>query len=522
MSPASAGRLAAIAGQTFDVAIIGGGIIGCGIARDAARRGLRVVLLERHDFGSGTTAASTRIIHGGLRYLETADFRLVRMDLRERETLLRVAPHLVKPLEFVIPFASVGAIDRLKLRAGLTLYDALAPANSLPRHRASRREAAYYDARIDSPERLAIENLLDAVAHGAHALNYVAVTGSVRDGARLTGVAVRDCWTETGASIRARTTVNATGAWLERVAATIGTGLPERIRTTKGVHLVCPPVTDRAVVLFSRLDRRLMFAIPRLGQTWIGTTDTDYSGDPADATATRDDVDYVLESVRGALPSLTDDDVLYATAGVRALVMQGGTASSVSRMHRVIDGELRGSPGLVSIMGGKLTGYRAIAEEATDIICRRLGVAERATTADEPLPGGQGSGVTSAGVPPHLYDLYGSRAGEVMRLAAEHPDFARALSPKYPDIGAQVAFAARHEYCATVADFLRRRSLLGSTGDQGWDAAAAVAALLARELQWPADRRHREIEAYARGIERTRSFRAVAHAGARGVDRPAS
>ena len=523
MGPVSPGRLAAIDGQTFDVAIIGGGIIGCGIARDAARRGLRIALLERYDFGGGTTAASTRIIHGGLRYLETADLRLVRMDLRERETLLRIAPHLVRPLEFVIPFASAGVADRLKLRIGLALYDALATGSSLPRHRTSRSEAAYYDARIDSPERLALENLLDAVAHGAYVLNYVAVTGAVRDGARLTGLSVRDGRTNAEATIRARIAVNATGAWLERVAAVIGAPLPGRIRTTKGVHLVCPPLTDRALVLFSRVDRRLMFAIPRLGQTWIGTTDTDYSGDPADVTATRDDVDYVLDSVRDAFPSLRADEVLYATAGVRALVMQGGTASSVSRMHKVVDGEAWGVPGLVSILGGKLTGYRAIAEEATDMICRRLGVGQRATTAGEPLPGGRGTGTAGPGVPPHVYDLYGSRAGDVMRLAAEHPDFARPLSPKYPDVGAQVAFAARHEYCVTVADFLRRRSLLGSTADQGWDAAPAVAAILARELEWPADRRHEEIEAYAREIERTRTFRAVVRPGVGGgVGRPES
>jgi glycerol-3-phosphate dehydrogenase len=526
----SSSRLARIQGQTFDVAIIGGGIVGCGVARDAAQRGLRVVLIEKHDFASGTTAASTRIVHGGLRYLETADFALVRMDLRERETLLRIAPHLVKPLEFAIPFDDVGAWMRLKLRVGLALYDALAFGSSLPRHRATAREAAYHDARIDSPERLALENVLDAAGHGAHALNYVEVTGAIRDTGAITGVQVTDRLTGAQADIRARLTVNASGPWFERVAGALAGGSPGRIRTTKGVHLVCPPMTDRALVLFSRIDRRLMFAIPRVGHTWLGTTDTDYSGDPADVAATPDDVRYVVESLRGAFPALTANDVLYTTAGVRALVMQRGTESSVSRMHKVVDGEMAGMPGLVSIMGGKITGYRAIAEDATDMICRRLGVDRRSTTAGEPLPGGRGrpaaerdgAGAVPSPIAAHLYDVYGSRMEEVVRLAAAQPELARPLSPKYMDIAAQVAFAVRHEYCVTVEDFIRRRSLLGASADQGWDAAPAVAAIMGAELGWSPERRTRELETYARDIDKTQAFRSGmgAHAvGAGGHDR---
>jgi glycerol-3-phosphate dehydrogenase len=516
MSGSPRHRLGAIDGQAFDVAIIGGGIIGCGVARDAALRGLRVVLFERGDFGGGTTGASTRIVHGGLRYLQTGDVRLVRLDLRERETLLRIAPHLVKPLEFVIPFKGLGAIHRMKLRIGLACYDALAAGSTLPRHRAAKGEVAYFDARIDSPERLCLENLIDAAAHGAHAFNYAEFIGALCDGARVNGVRVRDRLTDTEAVVRARVTVNASGPWLERVAGVFGGPLPGRIRTTKGVHLVFRPLTDRALVLFSHVDGRLMFAIPRLGQTWVGTTDTDFSGDPADAVATMEDVQYVLESLRGAFPSLSADDVLYTTAGVRALVMGGGNPSTVSRMHKVVDSDLAGPLGVVSIMGGKITGYRAIAEHATDTICRRLDVTERARTAGVPLPGGHGIGRAGAHVPHHLLDLYGSRAGEVMRLTEDRRELAAPLSPNYPDIGAQVAFAARHEYCLTLTDFIRRRSLLGSTADQGWDAAPAAAAILARELEWTADHQQREIEAYARDIARTQSFRSEARGGENG------
>jgi glycerol-3-phosphate dehydrogenase len=502
-------RLAAAQGQTFDVAIIGGGVVGCGVARDAARRGLRVALFEQSDFGSGTTSASTRIVHGGLRYLETADFRLVRLDLRERETLLRIAPHLVRPLAFSIPFAAVDRVRRLKLRMGLTLYDALAFGSSLPRRRIRSAEASYYDARIDSPERLCIENLLDAAAHGAEVFNYTEVTGALRDGKRITGVRVRDRLSEGEVSIAARITVNASGPWFERVAARVEGAPPGSIRTTKGIHIVCPPVSDRALVLFSAVDGRLLFAIPRLGLTSIGTTDTDYAGDPAEAVATYEDVEYLVASVRGTLPALSAENVLYTTAGVRALVMQPGRASAVSRLHKVVDGERSGTPGLVSIMGAKITGYRAIAEDVTDVACRRLGLAQRATTADEPLPGGRASGEASQGRWPHLNDLYGCRAGELVALASDHPELSQPLSPKYPDIGAQVAHAARYEYCLTVADFIRRRSLLGATADQGRDAVTAVAGLLGRELDWTADHQRREIEAYAHDIERTVSFRAA-------------
>lgn len=510
-------RLAAVQGQTFDIAVIGGGIVGCGVARDAALRGLRVALVEKDDFGSGTTSASTRIVHGGLRYLETADFALVRMDLRERETLLRIAPHLVKPLEFVIPFHDVGAWQRTKLRIGLALYDALAFGSTLPRHQATRQEAAYYDARIDSPERLCLENLLDATAHGGVVLNYVEVTGAMRNGAAIEGIHVKDRLTGTAGDIRARVTVNASGPWFERVAGTLAGRSPGRIRTTKGVHLVCPPMTDRAMVLFSRVDGRLMFAIPRTGHTWLGTTDTDYSGDPAEAAATPEDVQYVVDSLRGAFPTLSVDDVLYTTAGVRALVMQRGSESSVSRMHKVVDGEKAGAPGLVSIMGGKITGYRAIAEDATDIVCRRLGVDRRSTTADEPLPGARGTRETH--VAAHLYDVYGNRAADVARLAASNRELTRTLSPKYPDIRAQVVFAVRHEYCVTVEDFIRRRSLLGATADQGWDAAATVAAIMGEELGWSSEQRAMELERYGRDIERTQEFRAGIRSRAVGAGR---
>jgi glycerol-3-phosphate dehydrogenase len=517
-------RLSPVSSEKFDVAIIGGGIIGCGIARDAALRGLRVALFDRADFGSGTTSASTRIVHGGLRYLQMLDFRLVRLDLRERETLLRIAPHLVQPLEFLIPFLEDGPVSPITLRIGLSLYDALSFDRSLPAHRMLnavqarqsdralrtanlRGGAAYYDARVDLPERLALENALDAEVHGAAILNYCEVLATTLTNGVAAGVRVRDTLTGQEADIAAAIVVNATGAWWELVASAATGRRPHRVRTTKGVHIVCPPLTDGALVLFSDIDRRLMFAIPRAGQTWIGTTDTDYDGDPADARATRADVDYLVRSVRSLFPSLTMDDVMHTTAGVRALVTQGGKASSVSRMHKVVrDAPL---PGVISVLGGKITGYRAIAEDVTDAVCQRAGVRRRCATAETPLPGARGdAGLAQNAAPPAaLRALYGTRANDVMKVAESAQHLAGPLSLTSADNGAQVVYGVRVEHCRRISDFIRRRTLLGASADQGWAAAPAVAALMAEELGWSPAQTAAELDRYRADIRSTRAFR---------------
>jgi len=513
-------RLTSVHGETFDVVVIGGGIIGCGVARDAAMRGLRVALCERRDFGSGTTAASTRIVHGGLRYLEQLDFRLVRMDLKERETLLRIAPHLVEPLQFVIPFMSGMSVSALKLRIGLTLYDALSPGTSLPRHRVLsasaaqaadgclqrkdvRGAAAYFDARVDLPERLALENALDAEMHRATILNYCEVVPPVRHQGAMERVRVRDTIDGDEAELSARVVVNATGAWWEQTASAQTGTHPARIRTTKGIHIVCPPLTQSAVVLFSAVDRRLMFAIPRSGQTWIGTTDTDYQGDPADARASRADVDYVLASVRPMFPGLRLEDVRYTTAGVRALVRKPGRPSAVSRMHKVAADVP--SAGIISILGGKITGYRAIAEDAVDAVCRNLRVTARCETSEKPLPGAR-DGQLPDPTPQFLRALYGTRAAAVMALAASAADLEQPLAAEYPDIGAGVIFGVRFEHCRRIADFIRRRTRLGASADQGWSAARRVAELMGAELRWSPERIAAEIESYSRDIASTRAF----------------
>ena len=504
---------AAEADPVFDLAIVGGGIIGAGVARDAAQRGLSVILVEQNDLGSGTTAGSTRLVHGGLRYLASADFRLVRLDLRERETLLRIAPHLVKPLPFLLPLPRTSGLDRLRLRAGMLLYDVLSFDKSLPSHRVLaagdlaafepalagnqfQGGALFYDAQVHSPERLTVENAVDASEHGAVVETHTEVVGAVHEAGRLAGVSVRHRLTGREYDVRARVVVNAAGPWFDRVAARMQPSPALRLRTTKGVHLACEPFIHNAVVLESAVDGRVVFAIPWADYTWLGTTDTDFEGDPAAAQATAADVDYLIESVAPHLPAVRTARRYWTTAGVRALVRSEGSESEVSRMHRVV----ADTPGLISIVGGKITGYRAIAEEVVDVVCRRLGHRRESRTSATPLPGG---GVERSGMA-HLDAVYGSRAMRVRALVDETPALGERLAPDYPDIAAQVVFSVRHEWCRRVEDFIFRRSYLGFQPDRGLAAVVPVSSWMQRELCWPDARRRADIEDCQRRISRDR------------------
>ncbi len=518
--------------REFDLIVIGGGIVGVGIARDAALRGLRVALFEKNDFASGTTAGSTRLIHGGLRYLDMLDFHLVRLDLKERETLLRIAPHLVKSLEFLVPSYNRSLLFRLKLRFGMLLYDLLSFDKSLPRHRFMEREevacsepslrrqglqggSLYYDAQARSPERLCIENLVDAREHGALLFNYTAVTGALRSGDSITGVKVCDRLNGCEeVEVRGRVVVNASGPWFDLVAKAMTGTSSRQIRTTKGTHFVCPQINRRALVLFSPVDGRLFFVIPWLGHSLIGTTDTDFSEDPSEARANRSDMNYLFRSTVSYFPSFNADQILFSNAGVRALVMEKGSESSVSRMHQVIDGTRDGRAGLVSVLGGKLTGYRAISEEVTDLVCSKLGVTKVCSTGDIPLPGGR---LEHERPPPlngvsdeareHLQQLYGARAIEVLRLASRDERLTRRLSACYPDIAAQVVFAVSSEQCVRISDFIWRRTLIGFSADQGVSAFQTVADLMASELGWEASRKNAEVEECHRLVEQSQLFR---------------
>jgi glycerol-3-phosphate dehydrogenase len=517
----------------FDVILVGGGIIGAGIARDAALRGLKVAVIEKEDFGGGTTAGSTRLIHGGLRYLEQLDFRLVRMDLREREILLKIAPHLVSPLEFFFPFFRQSFFYRWKIRTGMYLYDLLSYDRSLPGHRfvparafgelepqmnsaALQGAASYFDAQVNSPERLCLENLLDAGSHGACLLNYAEATGCIREGNRLAGIKFHDHLSESPVeiAIHGRWIINCTGPWLDVSTHRWASDINPRIRSTKGIHLACHSFNRHAMALFSAVDGRLVFVIPWLGYSWIGTTDTDFQNDPGEASAGIEDAAYLIRSLTPYFPVVKDIPVYFSNSGVRALVRKPGHGSSISRMHRIVDETENGYPGLVSVLGGKITGYRAIAEEVVDLVSRKLNCFQPCQTATQTLPGAKYStpmepGSASPEILQNLQSIYGTGSSEVLKLARLHPGWLRPLSPSYPDIAAQVIHAVWNEHCCRISDFMLRRSMLGFSSDQGIQALDRVASLMGEELCWTEAQQKQEIQHYLEHLLKTQSFRDV-------------
>ena len=526
-----------LGGRTVDLLVIGGGIIGAGIARDASLRGLSVALVEQNDFASGTSSRPTRLIHGGLRYLELFDFALVRSDMREREILLRIAKHLVFPLPFLLPLYRPSLWYRFKLRVGMQLYDALSLDKSLPKREYLGRSATlaaeptldpdglvgawrFYDAQVPFVERLVLENVIDAVDHGAVVLNHAEALSYLRDGDAVTGAVVRDRITGTDLEIKARFTVNATGPWLDRTLRPLRDGAKPLLRLTKGIHLVTPHATKQAHVLFAQ-DGRLFFVTPWFESTIVGTTDTDYTGDPADAAATEEDVRYLREAAHRAFPKAPFDEIHFTWAGVRALVREEGVSESqVSRKHALYDHEKRdGLRGVLSVEGGKITAYRDIAEEVTDSVVRRLGRSEHGTTAELPLPGAIGSAErgnaqaepgragASADALAELESVYGSRAADVLALVAREPTLAAPLCPHHRGISAELVHAVTREWAQTIGDVLLRRTTLGLTACQGLDRIDDIAARIGRLLGWDAARQHAEVARYRAEIEPMRRFR---------------
>jgi glycerol-3-phosphate dehydrogenase len=370
----------------YDVIIIGAGINGAGIARDAAMRGLKVLLIEKGEVGRGTTVASTRLIHGGLRYLEHFEFGLVRESLREREILLRIAPHLVRPLAITIPIYKQSKRGRLTIRAGMILYDLLSWGKSLPRHRMLSRDetlkqtpglnpdglvgsALYYDAQVEFPERLVMENVHSAREHGAEVLTHTRVTNFAVEDGRVSGVEFGDRFAE------ASVVINAAGPWIDQVLARVKS--PKLIGGTKGSHIIVPPFSGapvNAIYVEARSDGRPIFIIPWNKLYLIGTTDVRFEGDPDQVRCESWEIDYLLSETNLALPSaqLTRDNILDTYSGVRPLpVTNDKDEQSITRRHFIRQHPQL--PNLLSIVGGKLTTYRSLAEECVDLIFQKLG-----------------------------------------------------------------------------------------------------------------------------------------------------
>lgn len=498
----------------FDVIVIGAGINGAGVARDAAMRGLKVLLIDKGDVGGGTSAGSTRLIHGGLRYLEHFEFGLVRESLRERETLLRIAPHLVRPLSITIPIYKESQRGRTTIRAGMIAYDLLSLGKSLPRHRMQSPEetrkqlpglkaegllgsAVYFDAQVEFAERLVLENVLAAIEHGATVLTYTPAKKLLCEDGRVRGVALEGDKRDTAL---AEVVINAAGPWVDRLLDWNDEENERLIGGTKGSHIVVAAFAGApasAVYLEAVSDRRPFFVIPWNGNYLIGTTDVRFEDDPDEVRAEDWEVDYLLAETNRAFPNagLTRDRVLYTYSGVRPLPFtRNENEQSITRRHFI-----REHPrfkNLLSILGGKLTTYRSLAEECVDLAFQKLGrKAPPCKTAHSPLPGAVDD--PPENVCERWRRVYGSRAREVA-------DFAKRLDDKNP-LAAEIIFSFEHELARNLTDCLLRRTMIGLNADLGLGEIQTAAEIGRRWLGWSEERAIREVESYREEIsDRTR------------------
>jgi len=524
------GRLGA---ERFDVLVIGGGITGAGAALDAASRGLRVALVEARDLASGTSSRSSKLIHGGLRYLEQFDFKLVWEALHERDLLVsKLAPHLVRPVSFLYPLYKK-VVERPYVGAGLVLYDAMEGTHRpVPHHRhlsargALKRAPAlsadrlagamlYYDAQVDDA-RYALTVTRTAAAHRAVIATRVSAVGLLRgpDGIRVTGARVRDEESGREISVAAEAVVVCAGVWTDLVHELAGVRAGYQVRMSKGVHIVVPKAAVQADTgMILRTEKSVLFFIP-WGERWIvGTTDTDWSGDRAEPVPTEEDVEYILSAANRVLARpLTRADVIAVYAGLRPLVAaSGGNGSKpttkLSREH-VVDVPV---PGLASIAGGKFTTYRLMARDVVDAAVADFDRDVPASVTDRvPLLGADGLaavqpaaqrlaedyGVTR-GCVEHLLGRYGTLAEEVLNLTRADPSLARPLAEGHPYLRAEVAYAVTHEHALHVEDVLMRRTrLFIESADSGTGAAAEVSSIMGRLLGWNRRRRAAETRRY--------------------------
>jgi glycerol-3-phosphate dehydrogenase len=523
-----------LAGTEFDVLVIGGGITGAGAALDAASRGLRVALVEARDLASGTSSRSSKLIHGGLRYLEQFDFKLVWEALRERDLLVsKLAPHLVKPVSFLYPLHRK-VLERPYVGAGLVLYDAMeGTKRPVPHHkhltvRGALRLAPglkpsglagallYYDAQTDDA-RYTVTVARTAAAHGALIANRVSAQKLLRgDEGQVVGARVRDEETGQELEVRAKRVVLCAGVWTDLVHELGGIRAGYKVRMSKGVHIVVPYEAIRADTgIISRTEKSVLFIIP-WGQRWIvGTTDTDWTGDRAEPTPTGEDIDYILEHANRVLDRpLTRSDVIGVYAGLRPLVAADDSkpTTKLSREH-VVDTPV---PGLTSIAGGKFTTYRLMARDVVDAAVADFGRWVPASVTDQlPLLGADGLAAAAAeaerlaedyGVPAdaveHLLDRYGTLTEEVLELTRDDPALARPLADGHPYLAAEAAYAVTHEGALHVEDVLVRRvRLFIETGAHGAEAVGPVTDIMGDLLGWDAARRAAETEGYLELLE---------------------
>ncbi|PYP27464.1 MAG: glycerol-3-phosphate dehydrogenase [Gemmatimonadetes bacterium] len=538
-----AAALQAMVAEPVDLLVIGGGITGAGIARDAALRGIRTALVDKGDFGGGTSSHSSRLIHGGLRYLEQRAFRLVFEASRERRVLLTIAPHLVRPLAFLFPAYRGARVSAWRLRAGLWLYDLLAAFRNVRTHRWLGRKAVlrleaglrerdlqgaglYYDAQADDA-RLVIATMRSAAQARALVANYAEASSLLKPDGRVRGATVRDALTGATSTVRALVVVNATGPWLDRVRRLDDPQAEPLLRLTKGTHVVVPRQrigNAHAVTLTSPIDGRVMFILPWGEQCYIGTTDTDEDVSPDDVRATAADVTYLLRSANACFPQarLAPTDVVATWTGLRPLLAPSRdlSASAVSREHRVVE-----SPtGLISIAGGKLTTYRVMGRDVAARVAARLHALDGRPRASDPptdrlpLPGGEAAdldvlveaakarGALESGAR-HLVRSYGSESAAVLNLVDRDRGLGRPIVAGRPEIWAEVVHAVEREMAMRLVDVLvRRLHLFYEAGGYATGVAPAVAARMAELLGWDAGRVAQELAEYRAAADQARGF----------------
>ncbi|MFI7481501.1 glycerol-3-phosphate dehydrogenase [Kocuria sp. M1R5S2] len=519
----------------FDLVVVGAGINGLGIARDAASRGLRVALLEKDDICSGVSAWSGRLVHGGLRYLEHRDFALVRESLRERERLFRLAPHLVKPLRLIMPLYAHNKRPAWMIRLGMVVYDVLSFDKKTGRHeildvealrrrfagidRAGLKGAAVFtDGQVEYAERLCTEVAVAAAGDGAVIRTKARVEEPIMQDGRVAGVRFRDTTTGQLHDVHAPVVLNVAGPWIDRVLRRGAPPQPRLNGGTKGSHLVVDPfpgAPDDVVYYESKTDGRLVLVIPWMGRYLIGTTDVRFDEDPDDARCDADEMGYLLGEVNQLIPEakLTPDDVLFTYSGVRPLPYAPDVDEwEIPRSH-VLHDHAPDLPGFITVVGGKLTTYRQLAEEAVDETFRRLGrTSPRCVTAELPLPGVVGDldevrrFLTTRGLGERsvarLLALYGGRALDVVAEAEDDPQLLEVVHEGTGALAAELVFAVRHEFARTLTDVLARRVLLAFEPGHGLEVAERAAALLGERLGWDEERQAAELAEYRRWLTR--------------------
>ncbi len=517
----------------LDLIVVGGGVTGAGVARDAALRGLSCLLLEKGDFASGVSSKSTRLIHGGLRYLANFEMDLVAESLRERAILRKQAPYLIHPLPIVIPIYKGDPHGRAVISVGIHLYDLLSHEGDIPHYFTANRErtlgfeprlnqeglkgsALFYDHQIRMPERLVMENIVSARAKGARCLSYTRVE-MIEELPDSVVVTARDVFSGTVSTFRSRVLVNAAGPWIDQVRKAGNIDGTTIIHPTKGIHLVLPRLGDQALFVTSR-DERMFFIIPFGASSLIGTTDTNYSGDLDNVHADKDDVAYLLNESKRILPGLDlrREAVSYTYAGVRPLAFTGKSESKISRKHRVIREGRNGR--VITIAGGKLTTYRNMAKDTVNAACKVLGKRPACVTDKEPLPGGlpaQYEHYLHDAVPlfsdlyriapeivRHLIGFYGSRTEQVLEFVKSDPALGEQISSESHDLYSQVLYSITEEGARTLSDIVLRRMNLGTTPKRGLDQVERIAELAAKELHWSEEEKQQRIAEFKKDLER--------------------